>query len=162
MKLTIEIVPKPCWYKNVRSEVTSAEWDVIKNKCYNQAGRKCEICGGSGRTQGYSHDVECHEIWHYDDEKHIQRLDGFIALCPMCHKVKHIGLSSQNGEYEMCVKHLRTVNKWSRRRENKYLDEVQQQFLERSKHIWTIDLSYVEEYLKKDELAELMSRFVKK
>jgi hypothetical protein len=34
--------------------------------------------------------LECHEEWDYDDETHVQKLTGLIALCGRCHRVKHL------------------------------------------------------------------------
>jgi len=31
-KLTIELVPQTCWFSNVRSEVTSQMWDLLKKR----------------------------------------------------------------------------------------------------------------------------------
>ena len=33
----------------------------------------------------------CNEIWDYNDEKHVQKLVGFIELCNNCHNIKHMG-----------------------------------------------------------------------
>ena len=70
MKLTIELVPSTAWYSNVRSNVTSSQWDVLRKECYKNAGYKCEVCGGKGPK----HPVECHEIWEYNDESFTQTL----------------------------------------------------------------------------------------
>ena len=57
-RLTVELVPQTCWFSNVRSEVTSADWNRIRRYVYERAGHSCEICGGSapspshGRPQG--------------------------------------------------------------------------------------------------------------
>ena len=80
-KLTIELVPQTCWYANVRKLVTYSQWEVIKRVTRRAAHSICQICGGVGKRWP----VECHEIWQYNDEAHIQTLIGLIALCPMCH-----------------------------------------------------------------------------
>jgi hypothetical protein len=51
-----------------------------------------EICKETGKTQGYKHNVECHEIWEYNDEDKIQKLIGLISLCPICHLTKNISV----------------------------------------------------------------------
>ncbi|NCO97290.1 MAG: HNH endonuclease [Candidatus Aenigmarchaeota archaeon CG_4_10_14_0_8_um_filter_37_24] len=84
MKLYVELVPKTCWYENLRKVLPKKEWDKIRKDAYSKAGHKCEICGVSGR-------LNCHEIWEYDDENNIQSLKGFQALCDDCHMIKHIG-----------------------------------------------------------------------
>ena len=59
-KLTSEIVPSTCWYNNVRSNVSTKEWDYLRKKSYESAGNVCEICGDTGKNQGFNHNVECH------------------------------------------------------------------------------------------------------
>ena len=120
LMLTIEPIPKPCWYVNVRSEAAE-RWDDIRYTCYGKAGHKCQICGDVGTNQGYAWNVECHEVWHYDDAEHIQTVVDFIALCPKCHKVKHIGLSKRNGEYDEAIRHFRWVNNWNKKKTGKPL-----------------------------------------
>ncbi len=142
MKLTIELVPSTSWYTNVRSNVSKKEWDIIRKLVYQQANNLCEICGGRGSKWP----VECHEVWEYDDTNHVQKLKKMIALCPMCHKVKHIGRAGVMGEYEMALKHLIQVNNCSRSQAQTYVAE---QFLiweQRSKYDWTLDLSILKEY----------------
>ena len=68
MKLTIELVPQSSWGNNLRSEanLSKGQWDKLRKESYRKANYKCEICG----EKGPKWPVECHEIWHYDDEKH--------------------------------------------------------------------------------------------
>lgn len=150
LKLLIELVPATSWYNNVRSEITSDEWNTIRTKCYSEAGHKCEICSETGKKQGYSHDVECHEIWEYDNKNYIQKLIGFISLCPLCHKVKHIGLAMLKGEEGLAVKHLMKVNGFNKEKAYTYVAESFKKHSEMSEHKWVIDITYVDEYLKSD------------
>lgn len=147
IKLTIELVPKTAWLTNVRSKVTAPEWDKIRKKCYKAAGYVCEICKDVGKNQGVRHDVECHEIWHYDDKEKTQTLTGLIALCPWCHKVKHAGLASVNGEMHIVIDQLMKVNSMSRSEAERYVDECFEQWQERSKHKWSLDIEYLDKYL---------------
>lgn len=143
LKLTIELVPELSWYTNVRSNTTQETWDRIRKKCYQDAHYKCEICGGVGPN----HPVECHEIWDYDDANLIQKLVGFIALCPACHSVKHLGFTSTKGlsALEKAIEHLKKVNGWDNA--HAYLVEVWNKWMERSCYLWEVDISYIEEYL---------------
>ena len=68
--LTVELVPKTAWYKNLRSELPEGKWDQLRKHSYRLAEYKCEICTGKGDKWP----VECHEIWDYDDVNHIQKL----------------------------------------------------------------------------------------
>jgi hypothetical protein len=147
LKLTIELVPRTSWMTNVRSKVTRAEWDKIRKKCYAAAKYMCEICGDIGTNQGVRHPVECHEIWHYDDDKRQQVLTGLIALCPHCHKVKHAGLASVNGEMDIVLKQLRSVNSMDDEEAKTYIKESFDTWRQRSEHEWEVDISYLEKYL---------------
>jgi 5-methylcytosine-specific restriction endonuclease McrA len=77
----------------------------LRKRTYRQANYRCQVCGG----RGSKHPVECHEIWHYDDENKIQKLMGLIALCPSCHQVKHIGLAQIQGKGEEANRHLALI-----------------------------------------------------
>lgn len=139
-KLTIELVPKTVWFKNLRSELSQEEWDKLRKATYKSAGYKCEVCGGKGPK----HPVECHEIWEYDDENKIQKLLGLIALCPSCHEVKHIGLAQMNGNYERARKHLAKVNGWSEEDAEYYIQAQFEIWALRSQFDWKLDLSWLE------------------
>jgi len=141
-KLTIELVPRTCWYSNVRSEVSSQEWDKIKLAVSSKAGRMCEICGGRGPKWP----VECHEVWDYNDKTKTQTLARMIALCPSCHEVKHIGLASIKGREEIAATHLAKVNQMSLRDAKQYIRESFEKWYERSEHQWKLDLSALSEY----------------
>jgi len=138
--LTIELVPKTAWYINLRSELPKEQWDKIRKETYKKANYKCEICGGKGKKWP----VECHEIWEYDDENHIQTLKGLISLCPDCHQVKHAGLAKIKGKYEIIKKHLAKVNKWTIEEAEKYIEEQFDIWEKRSKYKWEIDYSWIE------------------
>jgi hypothetical protein len=147
-KLTSEIVPSSCWYNNVRSNVSTKEWDYLRKKSYEAANHKCEICGDTGKNQDVNHNVECHEIWEYDDEKHVQTLVGLISLCPYCHKVKHPGLAQIKGESEIVINQLMKVNEITEKEAKEYLGGAFEVYFNRSLHQWTLDISYLDGILK--------------
>lgn len=99
LKLEIELVPRSSWFQNIRTEVKESEWDRIRYVTYGLANYSCEICG----EKGSKHPVECHEVWQYNDVNLIQSLIKFEALCPLCHQVKHIGLTSKLGSYKRAL-----------------------------------------------------------
>jgi hypothetical protein len=146
MKLTIELVPSTSWYSNVRSNVSKAEWDKIIKTCYKKANYKCEICKDTGLNQGYKHPVECHEIWSYNDVKKEQVLEGLIALCPKCHKVKHTGLAFVKNEGHIVIEQLMSVNEINVNEAERYVEKCFEKHKERSKHDWKLDISYLEKY----------------
>lgn len=143
MKLEIELVPKTAWFTNLRSELTKAQWDVVRKKCYRQADYKCEICGGVGAK----HPVECHEKWAFEDGK--ITLLGLIALCPSCHECKHIGLAGIRGRGEIALRHFMKVNGIGRAEAEAYVKAAFKLFHERSQRdSWELDTKYLAEYLK--------------
>lgn len=142
MKLTIELVPQTCWLSNVRAIVTKKQWDIIKSQVASKAWNVCQICGGVGPK----HPVECHEIWHYDDQKLIQKLDGMIALCPDCHMVKHMGLARVNGKEELAIKHFMKINSLKKTEAEKYINAAFQLWAKRSAKQWVLDISCLQEY----------------
>lgn len=147
MKLTIELVPKTAWYTNVRTNVTSEQWNNIRNKSYAIANNVCEICGDTGKSQGYNHNVECHEIWDYNDANKTQTLTGLISLCPYCHKCKHPGLAQINGELNIVINQLMKVNNITKNEAEKLLDDAFNIWRERSKHKWNLDIEFINNYV---------------
>lgn len=140
-RLTVELVPATCHFSNVRTTIKPQEWDKIRFLSYAAARNVCEICGDVGTNQGYKHKLECHEIWEYDDVNHIQRLEGLISLCPICHQVKHIGRTIAIGKEGQAFAQLRTINEWTKEELDNHIRESFEQYKERSKHEWILDLS---------------------
>lgn len=138
-KLTIELVPQSTWYNNVRSNVEAMLWEKLKKSTAEKAKHRCEICGGRGRKWP----VECHEIWHYDDIEHVQKLLGLIALCPACHSVKHIGCASVQGKLPSAMRHLMRVNNWSNNEALSYIDKQFEIWKARSQYEWKLDISFL-------------------
>lgn len=123
------------------------EWDIIRRNVYKEYNYKCGICDATGI-------LDAHEIWSYNyvDNKHIQKLDGMIALCKMCHHIKHIGfaeiLASQGKlDFDSLIRHFMTVNSSTY---DDFLNHQDVSFMlweERSKHQWSTDISSIEKYL---------------
>ena len=139
MKLEIELVPETAWYSNLRKRISKREWDKIRKQCYADANHKCAICGAGGR-------LNCHEIWEYDDKKHVQKLKGFIALCDDCHMIKHIGfaeIQASKGLLDMdkLVEHFMKVNGVDKKTFYRHREEAFKVWKERSQHEWTTDFS---------------------
>ena len=139
--LTVELVPRTAWFKNVRSHVPAGEWERLKRRTFARAGYACEVCGGRGPRWP----VECHEVFSYDDERRVQKLERLLALCPSCHEVKHAGLAGVRGRRREAVAHLARVNGWSGADADAYLEVCFEQWHRRSNHEWALDLSHLEE-----------------
>ena len=142
MNLTIELVPRSCWYSNVRSNVSETTWSRLKSICFKAANYRCEICS----NRGLHHPVECHEIWHYDDHRLIQRLDRLIALCPRCHQVKHIGLAIERSETHKAIEWLCHVNSISPDQALQLVKRACTIHEIRSAYSWSLDLSLLSGY----------------
>jgi len=135
-RLSVELVPATCWSSNLRSELPRSAWDVLRRRTYQDAGYRCEVCGGRGPT----HPVECHEQWSYDDAALVQRLVCMVALCPACHQVKHLGRAHAIGRGDQARAHLARVNGWDRGTTGAYVEGVFAQWELRSAHEWELDL----------------------
>jgi hypothetical protein len=142
MLLTIELVPKTAWFKNLRNHVGATKWYKIKKEVYARAGHRCEICNGVGKKWP----VEAHEVWKFENNKII--LERMIALCPSCHEVKHIGLAAVKGRLEIAKKHLMKINNLDNDTADLYIMKVFELFERRSTENWELDLSSLEQYLK--------------
>ncbi len=138
-KLTIELVPSPCWYSNMRTNMPRAAWDKIRKEVYAQYKHRCGICQASNVR------LNCHEIWSYDDEKHIQKLEGFISLCDMCHHCKHMGhtgVLAKEGRLNLkdVVAHFMQVNQCTRKEYQQHSNQAWDQWEERSRSKeWTTE-----------------------
>lgn len=154
-KLEIELIPKSSWYSNLRSVLTQPEWDIIRRKSYKSAGYLCQICGCSGKQQGFSHPVECHEQWEYKANG-VQKLIGLITLCPLCHKCKHIGLNGGNIEVQ---KHLSKINGFVGNDKETAIRSAFKEWEERNKINWKLDISYLtqyDDYFTPQKISEIM------
>ncbi len=138
--LTIELVPQGQWGINLRSELSSGEWNRLRRSVYKDADYKCEVCGGVGPK----HPVECHERWDYNEETKTQTLVGLIALCPSCHEVKHIGRSMSIGKGSLALAHLMEVNGWDEDETALYVEGAFEVWERRSAEDWTLDISWMQ------------------
>ena len=151
LKLRIELVPSSCWYSNVRENVPVKKWNAIRKKVYFVANDHCEICGG----QGTRHPVECHEIWVYDEKTKIQKLDRFIALCPGCHEVVHMGLAEVRGFGDRALNRFAKINKMDYNQACKIRDAIFAQWEQRSLITWKLDISFLDTFSTDLELPGL-------
>jgi hypothetical protein len=90
--------------------------------------------------------LHCHEIWEYDNKKHVQTLVDVMALCYMCHSIKHIGFAFTRMWAEddnprkienRLIRHFTKINKCGR---GVFVTHVKEEFAkyeERNRHQWT-------------------------
>jgi len=145
-KLSIELVPKSAWGRNLRQLLSTDDWDILRKRQYALAGGVCEICGESGKDQGFREALHCHEVWDYDEGTGIQKLVRLIALCPICHDVKHFGFSTTGKGPEAAARafaKLLKVNGWTKVQAEAHLGEMFNQFVTRSNQEWELDVSWL-------------------
>jgi hypothetical protein len=141
-KLSIELVPRALWGKNLRSSIARGDWDKCKAFAKEQSGSVCQLCGGVGSR----YPIDCHERWEYDvDERgrHLQRLVGLIALCPPCHQATHYGRASALGHGDVAEATLMRVNDWTSEQVAAHINEAVALWDRRNGHEWLQDLSWV-------------------
>lgn len=65
-----------------RTIAGTKNWDIMRKKCYEDAGYKCEVCGYEHQAPA---DLHAHELFDIDYEKGTSTFVRLICLCPMCH-----------------------------------------------------------------------------
>ncbi|AOV17828.1 hypothetical protein BJI67_12890 [Acidihalobacter aeolianus] len=139
--LSLELVPSTCAGENLRGLLTANDWQKLQKRTAAEAGGVCEICGGTGDKWP----VETHEVWGYDDDARVQKLERLQALCPLCHSTKHVGHAAQKGREQEAMKRLAELNQWDAETARKYVDQEMKICRERSRHQWVQDLAVLTE-----------------
>lgn len=139
IKLTIELVPSTSWYMNVRDKVSQDVWDQIRKQVYRKYNYRCAVCGA--KTS-----LHCHELWNYNDDTHVQSLQGYLAICEDCHHVKHFGhlkVMAERGDLniERVIAHFMKVNNCTREVFEEYLSKEWETWEERSQFEWQVELN---------------------
>jgi hypothetical protein len=140
LRLPIELVPASAWGQNLRALLPEPEWQALRRRVVTNAAGRCMICGARSRR------LHCHEVWQWDDERHVQRLLGCQARCALCHHVAHIGLAGRLAadgrlDLERVIRHFMRVNGCDRATFQACHDEAMRRWEERSRHEWTLDLT---------------------
>ena len=140
MKLNFELVPDSCWYSNLRSLLSPAQWDIVRKEAYSRANGRCMICGKTAR-------LEAHERWEYDEAHRVQKLSDVIAVCRACHEVIHIGRTQLLGGEERAAEHFMKVNGCNYAEFRKALGEANEAHRRRNQvSEWSLDLSYLKKF----------------
>ncbi len=144
MKLNFELVPDGCWYSNLRSILSPAQWDVVRREAYARAGGRCMICGAP------SHRLEAHERWEYDEERCVQKLADVVAVCKSCHEVIHIGRTQLMGGEVRASEHFMKVNGCTYAEYRKALGEANEAHRRRNLvPEWKLDLGYLKKFIQR-------------
>lgn len=135
-QLFVDLVPRSCWFTNVRSCVHFSDWDRLRRFIYDRAGSKCECCGFRGR-------LDAHERWDFDNTTKVQKLMRIIALCQACHEVTHMGLAQVKGREEVATQHLIGVTGMNRVDAVRHIRDAFDRWRERNRYEWDLDLSII-------------------
>ena len=140
-KLNFELVPDSCWYSNLRSILSPAQWDVVRKEAYARANGRCMICGAPTAR------LEAHEQWEYDENTGVQKLKNVVAVCKPCHEVIHIGRTSLMGGEERACAHFMEVNGCTYAEYRKALGEANEAHRCRNQvPEWKLDLTYLKKF----------------
>jgi hypothetical protein len=150
LKLTAELVPSTVWESSLYKLIPRETWNSIRNDFIKENARKCQVCG---ETEGR---MNLHEIWEYDDAKHIQKLEGFILLCEMCHHVKHLGLAgilANEGklDYDKVIEHFCTVNSCTKKEFEYHIAKAFEVWKKRSQEKWTQDFGKYKGFVRNEK-----------
>lgn len=141
MKLNFELVPDSCWYSNLRSILSPAQWDFVRKDAYARAGGKCMICGAPTRR------LEAHERWEYDEKNCVQKLADVVAVCHSCHEVIHIGRTQLLGGEARACAHFMKVNGCTYAEYRKALGEANEAHRRRNQiPEWKLDLGWLSRF----------------
>jgi hypothetical protein len=140
MKLRIEVLPKTCWNSNLRTKLKKGDWDKIRKNVYAKEGMRCHIC------EIQCDSIDAHEVWEFDEIKHIQRLTEIIGVCKLCHNVIHYGRAQKVGYEKEAREQFIKVNACEIIDLQEALLQVQSDYNRRSKiDDWKLDLTLIEE-----------------
>ncbi|MGL5826249.1 MAG: DUF5710 domain-containing protein [Nocardioides sp.] len=138
--LFVDLVPRSCWFTNVRSCTDCRDWDRLRRMVYARAGRRCEACG-QGEDRDRQVRLEAHERWHFDNTTFTQHLRRLVCLCGPCHDATHFGLAMLQHRDTRALAHLAEVNGWDHHTLTEHLDHAFYIWGRRNLNTWTLDLS---------------------
>lgn len=137
--LFVDMIPRTCWFTNVRTCVSERDWERLRRMIVRRAGHRCEACG-TGEDRDARRWLEAHERWSYDDRTDTQTLRRLICLCSPCHLVTHLGYANVTGRADEALTHLREVTGMSDQQVNRHVKDAGRLWTERSARHWRLDL----------------------
>ena len=135
--LYVDLIPKSCWFTNVRNSVSEVDWKRIRRMVIERAGKRCEICGSS-------ESLEAHERFEFDDAKQVQKLRRLICVCGPCHRTTHFGFAQLKGLGIEAAQHLTEVNGWDSSEASFHVNQAFEVWRRRSELEWSLDISMLD------------------
>ena len=142
--LFVDLVPRSCWFTNVRSCVSQKDWERLRRVVVSRAGDSCEICGAT-RDPSTKRWLEVHERWAYDESTRTQTLKRLICLCTDCHTVTHFGFAQVRGLGGQATAHLQKVTGLSRSGADSHINDAFDLWERRNALTWTLDISMLDD-----------------
>lgn len=136
MKLFPALVPEPLWSISARRLLPRSAWDRIRKKEVAVADNSCANCG-TFQDKG----LICHEVWQYDDEKHVVTLSAFEISCAECDLVHHLGRAGTVGLAEQALERMVAVNHMSRSQAAAVISDAFAAWRRRSMETWSVSVA---------------------
>jgi hypothetical protein len=141
-ELFVDLIPRTCWGKNVRSCIHPRDWNRVRKFIYERVNYICECCGINTLTNNVQ--LDAHERWLYDNDTYTQKLVRVVALCGVCHETTHIGLAGIKGKRDEAEKHLQNIRKFTEKELKKHIKDAFELWAYRNKFDWKLDISLIE------------------
>ena len=141
--LTVELVPEHCEAR--LPELRRQDCEQLRKTLLAESEFHCQGCGALASRKHMHH---CQEIWHYDDDELVQRLERIVVMCSACRGVKNIDawdlhrLDLDSGH----LAHLAKVRGWDEDTLRSHLEEALTRWNERSGQRWRLDLTALRTY----------------
>ena len=141
--LHVDLVPKSCWFNNVRTCVAESDWECLRHMIYERANNTCETCGLVCNRGVQGEWLEAHERWSYDDKSSVQRLERLVALCHSCHMATHMGFAEVKGVGDQARAHLKKVRRFTDAEVDRHIQDAFAVWKKRNQKSWTLDVSVI-------------------
>src|ERR1700733_15150264 len=93
-KPSIQPVPAPLWYQNLRTYLGPYRWYKLRRAVINSRNLNCEVCGVAVTE---SRKLMAHEVWAYSyrSGSGIARVKRLALVCWFCHSCEHFALTQK-------------------------------------------------------------------
>mgnify|MGYP000230902116 CR=1 FL=1 len=139
-ELFVDLVPRSCWFTNVRSCIDVGSWARLSRLTRERAHHRCEICNASAAKERKVF-LEAHERWDYNPTTHVQSLRRIVTLCTPCHLVTHWGYAQVSGRERLARAHFKAVAGIGDQEITRRVQTAFALWDTRSRQAWTLDVS---------------------
>jgi hypothetical protein len=140
-RLVPELVPNPqLWGMSAKKTLGRSAWEQIRLDVLTTAKHACEICGDEPNVY-HGDPLNCHEVWHYDDERGVATLIRLRMQCTACDTAVHIGRAIIYDVGDRAFAQLQKVNGISRVEAERLYDTAYAEWRCRSKKTWRLKVA---------------------